>query len=603
MTTSHTSPPKPTPLLALICLAIVQRLRPDWLAVPLAQAARQERVNPQRLSRLATRAAGTFESLVGTLTRKGRPPADRADDDAATELALTGGLLEVATSILAHVPLRRAAVRALVVGAYLRLRCDHPRLTQKRFCETLALPSRTLRAWLAEAPRPTDPSSPSEADDPTQRKKRRRRRRRGPRRPRFGFDVTFPDTQFAADTTDLSAFSVPLKLIAAQDVGGRDTDLLDSILVDDHECADLVVEVLTKALADVPGAQLISDQGTPYLAEKTRAALDELEVEHAVQREADPLGKATVERAFGTVKSIAAPILDLTNRVALAVPALANAVLARAATTLLLTALLRAYQAGSRAARRADDARAGVDLAELERAAQQSRERARADDRSARLLLEHIYRAYQLDGSLRAFVRAFRRFPLPVLHTAERDFAKQAHRDDIRNRKAYFAKLVRLADDAHRIRLARERRDRANSERIAQHQRRVDAEHSAWIAEPATWLRDALDAVAAQWCDGELLFGGAGPATRWISDALARLSQAHGALHTADLAAGVFRAFKQDALSRIGPDGVAAVHAVLCSHLDALPSPEGHSSCTAHFAAILRGTGSNPRPPPSPRPC
>jgi hypothetical protein len=602
MTASHTSPKKPTPLLALICLAIVQRLRPNWLAVPLTQAAAQERVNPERLSRLATRALGTFESIIGKLTRKGRPPADRAGENAATELALTRGLLEVATSILAYVPLRRAAVRALLVGAYLRLRCEYPRLTQKRFCETLSIPARTLRAWLAQTPRAAAPP-PIDANDPSQHTKRRRRRRRGPRRPRFGFDVTVPDSQFAADTTDLSAFGVPLKLIAAQDVGGRDTDLLDAILVDDHECAEHVVKVLTQALADRPGAQLLSDQGTPYLAEQTRAALDELEVEHAVQREADPLGKATIERAFGTAKSIAAPILHLTNRIALAVPALADALLARAVATLLLTALLRAYQAGARAARRADDARAGVDLAALERAAEQSRHRARADQRSARLLLEHIHRAYQLDGPLRTFVRTFRRFPLPVLHAAERDFAKQAHRDDIRNRTAYFARLVRFADDAHRNRLARERSDRAISERIKRRQRRVDAERAAWLADPAAWLRDALDAVAAQWSDGRLLFGGAGLASAWITEALSRLFHSHGSLHTADLAAGVFRAFEPDVLPRIGPDGVAAVRAVLLRHLHALPTSDYHSSSAAHLAAILRGTGSNPRPPPSPRLC
>ena len=64
-----------------------------------------------------------------------------------------------------------------------------------------------------------------------------------------------------------------------------------------------------------------------------------------------------------------------------------NVALAKALTTVVLTALLRAYQAGARAAHRSATERAGLDEQALVRAAQQSRQQAHAEDRSARLLL------------------------------------------------------------------------------------------------------------------------------------------------------------------------------------------------------------------------
>jgi len=50
-----------------------------------------------------------------------------------------------------------------------------------------------------------------------------------------------------------------------------------------------------------------------------------------------------VERGFGILKSIAAPLLALSDRVAAAVPALRNVELAKALGNLLIAALLRAY--------------------------------------------------------------------------------------------------------------------------------------------------------------------------------------------------------------------------------------------------------------------
>lgn len=597
MSSSHSSVSKPSTIVALICLAIVHRLRPAWVAVSVSEAAAAEDVNPQRISRLATRALPAFEATAATLSRRGRPPADRGAAQTERTLTATRALLGVATQILDHVSLRKPAVRALVAGAYLRLRAEHG-ITQKQFCAALALSPRTLRSWLDRAAS-ADATPPAKADKtPSTAKKKPR----PPRRGRFGFDVTAPGTQVAADTTDLSAFGVPLKLIAAQDVGGRDAELLSSVLVDDHESAELVARVLSTALSDLPGAQAITDQGTPYLAEHTRSALDQLEAEHAVQREADPLGKATIERAFGSAKSFARPLLGITDRLASAIPEHARTALARAITIVTLTALLRAYQAGARAARRADDARGGVDADALVRAAEASRERARADNRSARLLLEHIHTAYEIDGSPKRFVRTFRRFPLPVLRTAERTFAAQAHRDDIKKRTAYFARLVRIAHDDFRRDQDRRHREREQRDRFARQQQRFDAQHHTWRDDPAAHLADALDAVSAHWLDGQLLFDGIGPGTAWMRTSIDRLVDRHGPRSTRDLADGLFRAFARGAADRLGPDGVAAVRAVLDRHL---PESTANTtpSCATRFAAILGLAGSKPRPPPSHRPC
>jgi DNA-binding transcriptional ArsR family regulator len=50
--------------------------------------------------------------------------------------------------------------------------------------------------------------------------------------------------------------------------------------------------------------QAITDQGTPYMAEETRAALGALEAEHAPQKEGDPTGKWVSSKVAG-VPSVA----------------------------------------------------------------------------------------------------------------------------------------------------------------------------------------------------------------------------------------------------------------------------------------------------------
>jgi hypothetical protein len=410
-----------------------------------------------------------------------------------------------------------------------------------------------------------------------------------------------PDTQHAADTTDLRAFGVPLELLAAQDVGARDQQLFDAVIVDSTESADAVVRLLGDALAELPGAQLLTDQGTPYMARETREALERLELEHAPQKEGDPYGKATVEKAFDSVKSILATLLTVTDRLAARVPALANPALARATVELTVSALLRAYQAGARATRRALEARSTITAEELARAARDHREHARADDRSSRLIIARVHAAYDIEGAERSFVDSFRRYSPAVLLEAEKRFAAQAHRDDIRVRKSYFAKLVRAVSEEHHRERQRDIAERERELRRATDQRRYLEQRARWNADPLAWLRDALDAFAAQWMPHtrSLLFGGAGVAHAWISGALLRLVDVHAPSAARDMAAALIRDWSRSHHDSLGPDGVAAVVDIVTRYLDAIPTHADNLDCAARFAsAMLSGTGPPSHPAP-----
>jgi transposase InsO family protein len=592
---SHKYRPLPSPLLCLIALGVVARLRPAWLAVDVGDAARAEAQSPERISRLVSRAIALFEAALGTLTRRGRPPRARDADARDAELAMMRELLAVASDVLAT--LSGGVARDRIAGAWRRLEAL-PGMTQARFCDALGLPARTLRSWLKSppCPRPSPPVPPPTPKPP---------RPRPPRRRRFGFDVTLPGALVGADTTDLSAFGVTLKLVAAQDVGGRDTSLFDAIVVDDRESAEHVVRVLDEILRGKPGAQLLTDQGTPYMAARTKQALDELGVEHAPQREGDPCGKSTVERAFRSLKDVARPLLALTDRLADAVPALRDGALAKAAATVVLTALLRAYQHGARAARAALEARGG-DPDTLAALAEQTRERARATDQSARLLLAHVHELYGLRGAERSFVDSLRRYPLTVLRDAEKAMRAQAHRDDIRDRRSYFAAVVRKLHDEHTRLRARVRREHEEHALRDRERRDHEGRLAIWSSEPARALRDALDLVAMQWMPDQSVFfaDGAGYGLGIAQRALARLAELHGLTAATDISRGVlttWRLVNLDRLDRLGRNGIDAVERLFLRELaDATEKTTARCAPQA-TSATLPLAGRFQRPPPSDR--
>lgn len=565
MSKSHSHPPKPSPLLALVALALVHRFRPGWCAISLADAARAENVRAERLSRLCSRAVAAFEAVVARLTTMGRPVRDRETTTAHAELVITKSLLGVATTMLGAVaPWRRPIARDIIVSAWLRLKAEHPDLMQTTFASALALSTRTLRAWLhpKAAPPPT-------RDPPPPAPKRKKKRTRGARRPRFQFDVHVPDLQFAGDTTDLEAFGVPLKLIGIQDVGGRDQNLFESVIIDDHESSKLIVDAATRALRDVAGAQLLTDQGTPYMAQATRDALAALEIEHAPQKEGDPTGKATIERAFGVLKPIIAPILSLTNRIATTIPRLADNEIAKASARLVVTAVLRAYQAGARATARAIRERERHSAESLARMAASAREHARAHDRSSRLILEHIHDIYirrdeekpRAQRSRKRFVDSLRRYPPVVLQEAERRFRSQVHRSDIRDRASYFAKLARDVNDTYRRRRDRERDNEERKDRVRDEIARVHAADAANAADPVSWLRKGLDLISQQWSSASrtLIAGGAGLGVAHLRGAIAALIALHGPLTTIDIGRSAMRDFADARRTDLGPAGVSAI--------------------------------------------
>jgi hypothetical protein len=215
-------------------VALIHRVRPDWLAIGVTEAAQAEGFNPERISRLCSRVQGAWQAALEVYCRRGRPAHEPTQND---EMALLRALLAVATTLLAQVNLSRPALRALVVGAWLRLRTEIAGLTQDRFCQALALPGRTLRSWLsANPPQPGSTSGAILPGLPSTRPRKPRTRRL--RRPRFRFDLVIPGTQIGADTTDLSVLGVPLKLVAAQVSPLTLADGFVIRLVDGHhECA------------------------------------------------------------------------------------------------------------------------------------------------------------------------------------------------------------------------------------------------------------------------------------------------------------------------------------------------------------------------------
>jgi hypothetical protein len=187
------------------------------------------------------------------------------------------------------------------------------------------------------------------------------------------------------------------------------------------------------------------------------------------------------------------------------------------------------------------------------------------------------------------------------LRDAERAFQSQVHREDIRDRKSYFGALVRKAYQEHRLAVAREARHRDDATRLACVQAERDAQHAAWTDDPAGWLRDALAMLALQWDERtrSLLFDGAGLGLGWATAALRRLCQVHDTRIAGDLIAGMLHAFRLAHLDRLGPDGVAAVVALIERRLAALATlVPTHDVAALALPAILSPAGQKPRPPP-----
>ena len=407
--------PQPSPLLALLCAAIVQSYNCSWLSAPVAELCRWEQVAPSRISELKRRLLQPFQSLLAHSRRRGRRPQP---PDPRSEVKVLESLLAVAADVLREIPIRRRALQDRLVAAALRLRDQHG-VRHKTFSKRLGLSDRTLRYWQRRARRRPLPPSPLTAAPAPPPKPRQRNRGR------FRLEVTLPGVQTLADTTELVLFGVKLRLIALQDPGERYQRLLQAARVELEESADKVAAVVTEALAQPGGIQLVTDQGTPYMAQEATSAYDALDLEHCPQKEGTPTDKATIERAFETVKNAMLGLLELSNRLARKLPQLAEPQLARSLAQLLLDALLQVYHLS-----RAELVHplAGTDPDELRDLIDDQRQRAHAEWRSKRLLLTHIHQSYQMFGSLPGFIRAHRRHALEDIREAERRLRDRACR-------------------------------------------------------------------------------------------------------------------------------------------------------------------------------
>lgn len=581
---------KPSPLLALVCASIVADHDRSWLARPLNALIPDGGPRPERISRLKTRLRPAFETELAQATRRGRPKASKQPEE-VRRTSVLAALLAVATWLLtqSRVPTRRRAIQDHLVCAYDRLHAQHG-VTQTEFCSVLDIPERTFRAWRARPPTPV-PTPPPASPPPPPKNDRSTGR--------FDLEVTAPGVQLGGDTTDLKVFGIDLKLVGVQDLGAREQQLFEAFDVDDHEDADMVIRVLTEALAGRDSLQLISDQGTPYMAEAAKNAYEALGVEHAPQKEGTPTDKATVERGWNTVKGALEPLLDLTCRLAEVIPALRQADLARAVARLFLATFLRVYAAGRR---HLSHPLEGQDPDALRAIIEEQREDARAENRSIRLFLERVHAEYAIPGSRETFVRAFKHYPLDDLHDAERRFRPFACRCQTRVCDRYFAAVVRDVHDAGQKRRAAARR-RACAKADARRADAAAAQRAAdLVAHPERRLHEAFDLLAETWIQADRFLLDGAIARIWLRCAVADFYRLDplGALDAIEASVRPWEAAHPH-LSPTLFDAVRRVLALVITDFRDRTNRDSPVPVGAILQTSARTNSDNPRPSPLPR--
>lgn len=508
---SHAASATPSALLALLCASIVKDHDPSWLSAPVKDLAGSAGVRPERVSRLKAKLRAPFRSLLEKASRRGRPQRPRKTKAPGTRAR--EALLSVATEVIGSLSLTKRRIQDLVVAARDRLRVEEG-LSHREFCAGLGLKERTVRYWAGRGAAPAEPPGPPPPPPPPPR---------CPGRGRFDLEVTLPGIQAQADTSDFALFEVPLKIVALQDPGNRREKLWESFAVEDHEDHEIIVKVVREALGDRPGTQLVTDQGTPYLARAAQQAYDELELLHEPQKEADGTKKATLERSFRTVKGALAPLVHLSGMLAQAIPALKDVGLAKALGRLLLATFLKVYLA----ARDAPATERPADPVVLEALAYAQREKARGERQSAKLLLQSIHDRYQLPGEKRKFVKAHRHHRVKDIEEAERRMGWRACRCQARVCDRYFAAILNAVANRQRSHRLQERRQavRQSQENQDRAQLRQEQEHHHQHVEG--WIAKALGLIATQYQPaGDRLFNsGCGLGTRYLREALQHLRE------------------------------------------------------------------------------
>jgi len=481
--------PRPSEALALVAARIVRQYEASWLSAAASHLASPEAPSSERLSRLKARLLPQFEALLEDAMQPGRPPRE---EDTSDENRLL-------RELVALVPRDfwqslRGERRAALIGAQERLR-EETGMTQAQFCAWLDIPERTFRSWKEKNSEPR--AEPERGPDPSSKRKRR-----GKPTGRFDLEAVAPGTQLMADTSPWTLFGTPLQIVGVQDPGWRKERLWESFAVHTKEDSELVVETVREALE--PGMQVVTDQGKPYISQRTVEALDALECEHAPQKEGCPTEKSPKERAFLTVKGALEPIRELTNDFARAVPRLRDPDFARAAGRILLSVFLRVYETAPGGGRHP---LAGRDREELDAIAGEQRERARAERRSVRLTLQAIHRSYGFPGSLESFIRAHRDHALEDIQEAERRLRAKVSDPEVSLSDRYFAGILRNVRDENqpRRRHERERRLTRSEERREIRESRAEDRHRERLTRehPDAVLAEGLDLVSAHWFDDE----------------------------------------------------------------------------------------------------
>lgn len=415
--------------------------------------------------------------------------------------------------------------------AFERIHRDH-HVTQRAFCHMIGVPERTLHYWRTRPPAPQrrSPTPPIDSPSPA-----------AVRRGRFDLAAIPPGIELTADTTDLDLFDISLKLIAAQDPGRRDQELCEAFLLDVKEDARRVVDVVEAAVRHRPVALFTTDQGTPYRAEEARKGYEALSLEHAPTKEAAPTQKATIERMFGTLKPLLAPLVAFTSTLAGAVPALRNPTLAVTLGRYLVALALDAYRLGSSS--RVAQASTPLDRAAVEAAAEDWVHQRREDHGSCRLRLERIHEEFRMEGSREEFVRALRRYQLEDIEEAERRLRTKACRCQARTCDRYFVGILRNVAAAAEPRRKKERQDAGERARQRDDERRFAAQWEALRTHPEEAIHRGLRLIGMQWqpTKRELLVGGRGVGQVDILQGLAALSARDGPHSARDGAEVIWR--------------------------------------------------------------
>lgn len=524
--TTEKSSPSLDALVALVALTIVRAYKREWVSAPVSQRATAVGLSRYRVSRITQVVYGAIVELVRDAIRRGRPRSAPPTREPRTTAA--DALLEVVADVRDAQGTPKRVIQDRLVQAQARVKREEG-ITQKQFCSRLKISPRTFRSWATRGPAPIPPP-PAPAPSKPQG---------DPNRGLFDLEEFPPGVQVAADTTSWELFNIPLKVIAVHDPGNRDRQLWNAFDLDVTEDAGRIVEVVAAAVKDRPGLQLVTDQGRPYCAAEARAGYERHAVEHAPAKEGAPTRKATLERSFKTIKSLLAPLVTLTGKLADECAALRNASLARILGKYVVALALDAHRLGLESSLATTRT---IDIDAWEQRAAKLRDDAINQNDSRRIELERLHDEYRMPGSRESFVNAYRRHALQDIQEAERCMRQWTSRCEcgkgIRRPDLYFAAILRKVAEEGRQRRAHHRRVEEEARRCRREIEEFERTVAALDACPGALVEQGLEFLAIQWLPGrgELLLGGRGPGLGSLRRGMRLLYDRLGATAASDTA-------------------------------------------------------------------